>query len=103
MNLQTGAFGNPQDMRSLIIFWTKMDEQHYPGAADVKKMIEQIYAEQKLEQQQMMAQQQQMQMAAASADADARAAEAEAKAVENIMKGGAKNGNQKTKETPANK
>lgn len=92
MNLQTGAFGNPSDMNTLILFWQKMDELHYPGAGETKQYLEARLQEQMIQQEQMMEQQKQMQMAAASADAEARAAEAEAKAVENIMKGGAKNG-----------
>lgn len=33
MNLQTGAFGDPTATDTLILFWTKMEELHYPGAA----------------------------------------------------------------------
>ncbi len=40
MNLQIGAFGPPQEMDTLIFFWTKMEELHYPGAGDVKKCLE---------------------------------------------------------------
>lgn len=40
MNLQTGAFGNPQDTETLILFWTKMEELHYPGAAATRKYLE---------------------------------------------------------------
>ena len=41
MNLQTGAFGDPARTDTLILFWTKMEEQHYPGAASTKKFLEQ--------------------------------------------------------------
>lgn len=53
MNLQTGAFGNPQQTETLILFWTKMEELHYPGAGATRK-----YLEERLEQerQQAMAQ-----------------------------------------------
>ena len=40
MNLQTGAYGNPQSTETLILFWTKMEELHYPGAANTKKFLE---------------------------------------------------------------
>lgn len=52
MNLQTGAFGNPADLATLILFWQKMQDLHYPGAASTKK-----YLEDKLAQQQEQAQQ----------------------------------------------
>lgn len=41
MNLQTGAFGDPNSTETLILFWTKMEELHYPGAASTKKFLEQ--------------------------------------------------------------
>ena len=53
---QLGAFGNPQDVNTLLLFWTKMELLHYPGAADTKEFLE------KLQQQQMAMQQQQMQL-----------------------------------------
>lgn len=60
MNLQTGAFGDPAQTETLILFWAKMEELHYPGAGTTKK-----YLEDKLQREQAMAQQmQQMQMAA---------------------------------------
>lgn len=40
MNLQTGAFGNPQDPDTLILFWSMMAGQHYPLARDVKEQLE---------------------------------------------------------------
>ena len=40
MNLQTGAFGNPQEIDTLILFWGLMAGQHYPGAAEIKDMLE---------------------------------------------------------------
>lgn len=61
LNLQTGAFGNPQDINTLILFWTKMDMLHYPGAADTLDYLKEM------QRQQMMAQiqqQRQQQMAA---------------------------------------
>lgn len=45
LNLQTGAFGDPSRTDTLILFWSKMEELHYPGASTTKK-----YLEEKLEQ-----------------------------------------------------
>lgn len=57
MNLQTGAFGDPAATQTLILFWGKMEEQHYPGAGYTKRFLED-----KLEQerQQMLMQTQSM-------------------------------------------
>ena len=54
MNLQTGAFGDPADIETLILFWGMMAGQHYPYAAEIKEQLEQ--------RRQMMEQQAQMQM-----------------------------------------
>lgn len=40
MNLQTGAFGDPTATDTLILFWTKMEELHYPGAGTTRKFLE---------------------------------------------------------------
>lgn len=40
MNLQTGAFGDPTKTETLILFWSKMEEQHYPGASQTKQHLE---------------------------------------------------------------
>ena len=40
MNLQTGAFGDPAQTETLILFWTKMEELHYPGAGSTRKFLE---------------------------------------------------------------
>lgn len=40
MNLQTGAFGDPTKTETLILFWSKMEALHYPGAAETKKFLE---------------------------------------------------------------
>lgn len=68
-NLQTGAFGDPTDVRTLILFWTKMELLHYPGAADTKAFLEQRLQEQ----QEMMMQQQMIQQAQQQAQADVMA------------------------------
>lgn len=39
-NLQSGAFGEPASTETLILFWGKMEELHYPGAASTKKFLE---------------------------------------------------------------
>lgn len=60
MNLQTGAFGNPQSTETLILFWTKMEELHYPGAGTTKSLLEARYQremQQAAMMQQMQAQQ----------------------------------------------
>ena len=63
MNFQTGAFGDPAAIESRILFWTKMEELHYPGAAATKKHLEQqAQAQQeKMALMQALAQQQQPQ------------------------------------------
>ncbi len=40
MNLQTGAFGDPAQTETLILFWSKMEELHYPGAGTTKSFLE---------------------------------------------------------------
>ena len=58
LNLQSGAFGNPTDLRTLILFWTKMEMLHYPGAGETRKYLE---AELQQQMQAMAAQQEQAQ------------------------------------------
>ncbi len=45
MNLQTGAFGNVSDPATLVMFWAMMEEQHYPGAGQIKARFEEQLAE----------------------------------------------------------
>lgn len=61
MNLQTGAFGDPAQTETLILFWGKMEELHYPGAGTTKKYLE----EKAQREQQQMLQMQMMQQAQA--------------------------------------
>lgn len=64
MNLQSGAFGNPQDPETLIMFWAKMEQLHYPGAAETKKYLEEKMRrrqEEAVQQQQLAMQQAAMQ------------------------------------------
>lgn len=57
MNLQTGAFGDPKDTKTLILFWGKMELLHYPGAGDTKKYLEErLKAEQEQARQMMNSQ-----------------------------------------------
>lgn len=46
MNLQTGAFGDPTDPETLILFWQMMAGQHYPGAAEIRERLEKKRQEQ---------------------------------------------------------
>lgn len=102
LNLTQGCYGNPQDLNTLILFWRKMEELHYPGAGDVIQSLQ----EQLMQQQQMMLQQQQAQMAQAQAVEQVNRDNAEAQAVTEILKGKnngdktgkkEKNGNESTK------
>ncbi len=61
--LQMGAFGNPQDINTLILYWTKMRLLHYPGAEDTLEYLEQLAQQQMAQQAQMAAQQAAMQEA----------------------------------------
>ena len=61
-HLQAGAYGNPQDVNALIIYWTKLEELHYPGAGNTKKLLEE-QRQQQMQQQAIMMQMQQAQTA----------------------------------------
>ena len=67
MNLQSGAFGDPTQPQTLILFWSKMELLHYPGAGETRQYLEEeLERQQMMQQQQMMMQmQQQQQMQAA--------------------------------------
>ena len=73
MNLQQGAFGDPSSLETVILFWSKMETLHYPGAAETKKVLENKLLEQR-EQAQM---QSEMQQAQSMADAERQAMDAE--------------------------
>lgn len=51
MNFESGTFGNPQEITTLIFFWKKMEQLHYPGAAEMRTLFEdklsqnQVFAE----------------------------------------------------------
>lgn len=59
MNLQSGAFGDPGQLQTLILFWGKMEMLHYPGAGETKAYLEEELERQQI--QQMQAQQMQAQ------------------------------------------
>ena len=44
-NLQTGAFGDPTQISTLILFWSKMESLAYPGAGETKRHLEQLQAQ----------------------------------------------------------
>lgn len=62
MNLSTGAFGDPNSIQTLILFWSKMELLHYPGAGETKAYLEDQLRRQ--QEQAAMQAQQQAQMAA---------------------------------------
>lgn len=66
MNLQTGAFGDPSDPETLIMFWEMMAGQHYPGAAEIRERLEKKRQEQlaqmQMQQMQQLPQEAQIQM-----------------------------------------
>lgn len=53
-NLQSGAFGDPAQLETLVLFWAKMEELHYPGAGATKSFLEE-----KVERERQMAARQQ--------------------------------------------
>ena len=74
MNLETGAFGNPVEIDTLILFWGKMEQLHYPGAGEVKAKLEQRLKKQQMQaamQQQAQMQQRMNQLAMEVPNADA--------------------------------
>lgn len=66
MNFESGAFGNPAELPTLILFWSKMEMLHYPGAGETKAYLEdQLAAQQQAMAQEQAMMQQQAAMAAA--------------------------------------
>lgn len=66
-NFESGAYGDPTNIDTLVMYWTTMNKLHYPCAPDALKLLEQ----RQIQEQQMIMQQQQEQ-AAAQAFADAK-------------------------------
>lgn len=73
--LQMGAFGQPGDINTLLLFWTKLELLHYPGASDTKEYLTKLQQEQMALQQQQMQMQQMQQQAAMEQQAQAAALE----------------------------
>ena len=67
MNLQTGAFGDPASLQTLILFWSKMEMLHYPGSGETKSYLEEELQRQQEQQQMMMQMQMQQQQQAQQA------------------------------------
>lgn len=61
MNFESGAFGDPASLETLILFWNKMEMLHYPGAGETKRYLLDLKEQQQaMAAQQMNAQQEQM-------------------------------------------
>ncbi len=74
LNLQSGAFGDPTSLETLILFWRKMEALHYPDASQTRAYLEDRLQRQiAAQQQQMMLQQAQVQMQAAQIESQAKA------------------------------
>lgn len=54
MNFTSGAYGEPQDIGTLIMFWNMMNYLHYPGARQALSYLEVRKQEQELQRQQEM-------------------------------------------------
>lgn len=39
-SLKNGAFGDPSQLDTLLLYWGKMELLHYPGAKDTKEQLE---------------------------------------------------------------
>ena len=46
---RSGAFGPPGDLRTLLLYWTKLELLHYPGAGDTREYLESLRQEQELD------------------------------------------------------
>ena len=74
LNLQSGAFGDPTSLETLILFWRKMEALHYPDASQTRAYLEDRLQRQiAAQQQQMQLQQAQVQMQAAQIESQAKA------------------------------
>lgn len=51
MYFAEGAFGDPKQLQTLILFWDKMDMLHYPGAKETKAYLEEQLQQQMAEMQ----------------------------------------------------
>lgn len=62
-HFQSGAFGNPGEIDTLLLYWRMMEEHSFPGAATIRALLEERKQE-LMAQQQMQMQMQQQQAAA---------------------------------------
>lgn len=69
MNLESGAFGDPTSLKTLILFWSKMEMLHYPGAGETKAYLEEEYQQQQEQMARQAAMQQQLAMQQARQEA----------------------------------
>ena len=62
-NFATGAYGDPRDVGTLVMYWQMMDSLHYPGAKQaLKYATDRLQQQQAAQEQQQAIQQQQLQM-----------------------------------------
>lgn len=59
LNFTSGAYGMPNDLATILMFWQMMDALHYPGAKPAVKFAAQRLEEQKQQMQQQMQMEQQ--------------------------------------------
>lgn len=93
MNLQQGAYGDPQSPNTLKIFWRHMEKLHYPNAGETLRYMEQLAQseEQAKQEQQMMLQQAMAQQGAKTAPAS-QAEEQMPQEAQQSVPGGGTNG-----------
>ena len=72
MNLQTGAFGDPASLETLISFWEKMEALHYPTAGETKQELAERLQKQMQAQEAQAEMQRQLQMQQIKAQQDAQ-------------------------------
>lgn len=102
MNLESGAFGDPTKLQTLILFWSKMEILHYPDAGATKKYLEEELRRQ--QQEQMMAvqmQQMQAQQAAQQSQAQAQQANVEQAAIQQAQADAARDAGMMQQAAPA--
>lgn len=84
-NFASGAYGDPTDVGTLVMYWQMMETLHYPGATQAlqfatKRQQEQIQAQQ--QEMQMKQQQQDMQIKAATENSQAKMLDSQSKAID---------------------
>ena len=53
MNFQQGTYGNPQELSTLVRFWTVMEQLHYPTASQIKAELQKDLEQQRAMQEAM--------------------------------------------------